>query len=808
MADAVVPPSPPVRPPVAFKWRDITENFCSAAKSLALGELFRDNFTLLEAMSAIEMMDPKMDAGMCNAANNNNNNNTKPVQQKNGDLLPTDSQALLSKRSKQGGCGVAEEAVAEGRLKVSDLSALEIRAVLDSSLRLLASWLEGHCLAQTVFTNLYLHLKPLTVIEDRTLRSVALATIKLVVTIRDIVYRIGAFEEEDFHGVMYNFYLALDVPDAKAYSLLKECEDELQKRAKRAARQVDDVKSSGSLPASNGDTAEDHRQPEKTVEERLAKQVSPLEIEDTLESLWALQIRLRFMRLFFQSLCVLEARPGMARGFGVARRILQSAAETLKVIRETNRNNPSKDDDDDSFPTTPGFDATLNQRLLPSTFPRHTKVASCRQAYEYLAGMVDRMLEAMQVVGLSSYNQVLDFFEEFSKKAPCVLSRCIGQLVYIPQPGLVFGVTKGIDVLKDAVRSFCRPPVLLAKTPLSQIAECRDWVDGLLIRCVHPLFGLLQATGHNRARQREKAARLLEDLSLVQEEAELVDSRLVASQRDVDPQAPAFQWFTMWLMAHVLRTQIRYLLAGFELELYAVHEYGYIFWYLYEYLYRFLVTVLSQADHYLADCDRRLKRKLKKDPRSQTKAKKPANKGQGYHHKELVAHQAMQNVCGGLYKTMLGLRMDGKLQQPHQEFDTERTRFEHRFAAFRAVATPPVVSYEQYRDLNDLSRLAGQREGQQNEVELSHESNKKNPHLGVNALTSRDIYSAAARCFTQTKFLLESSGDALSDEQQSLLRLAKHNLVVVNLLASGHLPDAKILFDRGHHLYFPLLRLA
>lgn len=34
----------------------------------------------------------------------------------------------------------------------------------------------------------------------------------------------------------------------------------------------------------------------------------------------------------------------------------------------------------------------------------------------------------------------------------------------------------------------------------------------------------------------------------------------------------------------------------------------------------------------------------------------------------------MQNVCGGLYKTMLGLRMDGKLQQPHQEFDTERVR--------------------------------------------------------------------------------------------------------------------------------------
>ncbi|OQR76283.1 N-alpha-acetyltransferase 35 [Tropilaelaps mercedesae] len=768
-------------------------------------------------MSAIEMMDPKMDAGMCNTANNNNTN--KSVHQMNGNIVAS-SRVTLSKKSKQGGSGTAEEAVANGKLKVSGLSASEIRAVLDSSLRLLASWLEGHCLAQTVFTNLYLHLSPLTVIEDRALRAVALATIKLVVTIRfnsglhmlqDIVYRIGAFEEEDFHGVMYNFYLALDVPDAKAYSLLKECDDELQKRAKRVARQADGIKSSGSLPFSDPNQLvyNQHRDQE-SVDEQLANDAtSPVTTdknEDSQEAILALQIRLRFMRLLFQSLCALEGRQGMASGFAEARRALLAAAETLKSIRESEPTN-SNADDDDSFPTTPGFDATLNQRLLPSTFPRHTKVASCRQAYEYLAGMVDRMLEAMQVVNLSSYNQVLEFFEEFSKKAPCVLSRCIGQLVYIPQPGLVLGVTKTTDVLKDAVRAFCRPPVLLAKTPLSQIPECREWVEGLLLRCVHPLFGLLQATGHNRARQREKAARLLEDLSLVQEEAEVVDSRLVASQREVDPQAPVFQWFTMWLTAHVLHTQIRYLLAGFELELYAVHEYEYIFWYLHEYLYRFLVTVLSQADHYLAHCDRRLKRKLKKDPRSQTKAKKPANRGQGYHHKELVTHQAIQNVCGGLYKTMLGLRTDGKLQQPHREFDTERTRFEHRFAAFRTVTTPPVVNYEQYRDLTDLTRLGSQREGQQSQAEPNKDSNDK-IYQPSDKPSSREAYVAASKCFIQTKLLLESTSDVLSAEQQSLLRLAKHNLVVVNLLASGRLPDAKISFDRGHHLYFPLLRLA
>lgn len=46
-------------------WIDITKEFRTASKELELGELLHDDsFGLFEAMSAIEMMDPKMDAGM------------------------------------------------------------------------------------------------------------------------------------------------------------------------------------------------------------------------------------------------------------------------------------------------------------------------------------------------------------------------------------------------------------------------------------------------------------------------------------------------------------------------------------------------------------------------------------------------------------------------------------------------------------------------------------------------------------------------------------------------------------------------
>ena len=54
--------------PADYSWKEVTNIFRDSADELVLGELLHDaNFGLFEAMSAIEMMDPKMDAGMlCN----------------------------------------------------------------------------------------------------------------------------------------------------------------------------------------------------------------------------------------------------------------------------------------------------------------------------------------------------------------------------------------------------------------------------------------------------------------------------------------------------------------------------------------------------------------------------------------------------------------------------------------------------------------------------------------------------------------------------------------------------------------------
>lgn len=128
-------------------WVDITQDFEDACRELKLGELLHDKlFGLFEAMSAIEMMDPKMDAGMIG-----NQVNRKVLN--------------------------FEQAVKDGTIKIKDLSLPELIGIMDTCFCCLITWLEGHSLAQTVFTCLYIHNPDF--IEDPAMKAFALGILKI-----------------------------------------------------------------------------------------------------------------------------------------------------------------------------------------------------------------------------------------------------------------------------------------------------------------------------------------------------------------------------------------------------------------------------------------------------------------------------------------------------------------------------------------------------------------------------------------------------------------------------------------------------
>lgn len=105
---------------------------------LDLGELLHDElFGLFDAMSAIEMMDPKMDAGMlCNRGARKITSFEQAVAVSTQFL---DSQKWFHRLV----------LFQDGLLPLNDLPPATLLGIIDGTLARLVSWLEGHSLAQT-----------------------------------------------------------------------------------------------------------------------------------------------------------------------------------------------------------------------------------------------------------------------------------------------------------------------------------------------------------------------------------------------------------------------------------------------------------------------------------------------------------------------------------------------------------------------------------------------------------------------------------------------------------------------------------
>lgn len=138
-----------------------------------------------------------------------------------------------------------------------------------------------------------------------------------------------------------------------------------------------------------------------------------------------------------------------------------------------------------------------------------------------------------------------------------------------------------------------------------------------------------------------------------------------------------------------------FLLSGLELELYSVHEYLYVFWYLYEFLFGWVISALTRADSFLLEQEC-ITEQFKSLSRGQKKTKLKKKKMKPY-GREIMFNQAMQNMAGGYYKGLAGFIREERIPQPLSEFDFEQVRYEHRFAPFAELTTPPPMQYGDFK---------------------------------------------------------------------------------------------------------------
>lgn len=113
--------------------------------------------------------------------------------------------------------------------------------------------------------------------------------------------------------------------------------------------------------------------------------------------------------------------------------------------------------------------------------------------------------------------------------------------------------------------------------------------------------------------------------------------------------------------------------------------------YLYEFLFGWIISALTRADSFLFEQEC-ISDQYKNLSRGQKKTKLKKKKMKPY-TRECMIIQALQNICGGYYKALAGFHKSGKIPKPLPEFDLEQIRYEHRFAPFTELTTPPAIGY-------------------------------------------------------------------------------------------------------------------
>lgn len=171
-----------------------------------------------------------------------------------------------------------------------------------------------------------------------------------------------------------------------------------------------------------------------------------------------------------------------------------------------------------------GFSPMVNQRLLPPTFPRYTKIKDRNEAINCFEELSHNLKSACKVTNCTNFQTALNFFIDFSKKSCCLLSRSVLQVLYLPGNNKVLGVLGVTDVLKESVKAFIAPSVLMPKNPLFNNPQAKECIDSFFFYNEHIFVTFLEICGFNRARQRDKIARLLDNFASLQDEVKIIIS--------------------------------------------------------------------------------------------------------------------------------------------------------------------------------------------------------------------------------------------------------------------------------------------
>ncbi|KAK7264879.1 hypothetical protein RJT34_32492 [Clitoria ternatea] len=503
-------------------WADVSPLLQAASQDLQEGELIHgDNFNLFAAMSALEIMDPKMDSGM-----------------------------VCTYYS-------LDEAIENGAapVPISEDKTIDVRCTIDIMDHLLAceaTWHKGHSLAQTVYACLYL-LRPERTSSHALLHSYCKVIRATCNAILSVVSDARTHEEEDLFTMAYGLPLCGD-GDEKCLSLLNAVEETI-------SRQLRACKASSS-------------------KRRVSEDIEPLQDNSDLEEGYcrALLCRLRFRKHFYHLLMSMKRPQG--RGLELARKHIASCISEIDHIQKSSEflRTSAYGMCDQNIDTTAsgcqpiGFDASLNCRLSAPTPPRSIKILCWEKALEYFI----KLLQDLDIVCSYSLDPSLEaalhFVVKFQKSQPDLVSRAHLQLLLV-QDGKLYG--------RDSMLSMITRAAGLPEVTENHDIEKNEF----MMQLGQLVINLLKILCTNTAWQRRKLGKMLQDWRVIYVQLEMAFKKKFEEASTTSNTKKIcfkiYQHILAWVEEKTYWIAFRFLSLGFELELYSFHDYCMVYWYIY-----------------------------------------------------------------------------------------------------------------------------------------------------------------------------------------------------------------------------------
>uniref|UniRef100_A0A1I7VXJ2 Protein MAK10 homolog n=1 Tax=Loa loa TaxID=7209 RepID=A0A1I7VXJ2_LOALO len=756
---------------------DITDDFFMECKKLNDGELvMADDFQLSEAMSAIELMDPKMDIGM----------------------KPFDPSIAF------------ESLIATGRLNITNMDEREMIATMDAMLASLISWLEGNSIAQTLLTCVFLnHMDSVT---DSVLSAFSYGVLELTTVFRHIIQMASVYEEDPYIKIVSpEPYKLKVVQQPFISSKAKSVRCEYLKLTLLIIRNFNSRYHA--TPAMdedfNGYAAQFHLLPipkltsslkaaEIDLQRRIKQKPANQELLD------AVLYRIQFIRFMLLSLSLLVQSPtnscSRSNSCNCFRPNLEECALHLNIVcllldkMESTMSlglQPLEKDDED-YAWLPAFEPDINRRQLPPTFPRITKMINRAETMRYLKKLCSKIssITTELPAKVSNIEDIIDYLRTFSLADSCVLTRSLLQMVLFPSDDNILGRVQLSTVIVDSIRMFAAPPVLDSVSQAFSVEQCRECWEEFVNDSVKVFLGVIQMFGLNPARQREKIVCCIEDFSTLQAEAERAENAFDLYY--FGQEATINLSLTSFVMLHTLSLIKYHFFLSFYLDLFASFEYSYVYWYLSEIVFKWLVNTLDRSVTLVAAGEKRMSKVRKKSDRKKlAKCKKEIEMKKKAVEKQrfLLFYRAQAKVAEAFFMAAVALIAAGKIRMPLS--NTEQSRFEHRMSPFSSLnsVTFRIALFVEYAQYIHISRVESLR-----------------------ALGGAKCFSIAADAFDWARGELESlsGNDEIAQEAAAIARICKNNAVVSRIISSGSKNESQIgfVFNGDSSYMYPLLKIT